>query len=164
MIGSGQPAVAARLNSGVRAHMKILAGVSSSLIALVACTSNPRSSELPFFPQVAPTPLGLDEVWLTAAFNGEVVVEKGCVRVRHPEGKNSTTVLWYQGIELSQDASGMSLRDARSGRVLTRFNALTDFGGGTAPAEYIEQRYPEVARRCGPPYAYGYPANIYDAP
>jgi hypothetical protein len=144
--------------------MKILAVMSSSLLALVACANNPRESELPFFPQVRPTPPGLDEVWLTAAFTGQVVNEKGCVKVRHPRTERSTTVLWYQGIELGKDSSGMFLRDAQSGKILTRFNTITDFGGGTAPADYIGQSYPEVARRCGPPYAYGYPASIYDAP
>ncbi|MFO1474922.1 MAG: hypothetical protein U1F20_10755 [Lysobacterales bacterium] len=133
-------------------------------LALAACTSNPARSRLPFFPQVAPTPPGgYDPTWLTAAFEGEVVVENGCVKVRYPGARPSTTVLWYQGIELDRDERGLFLRD-ESGAHVTRFHTMTQFGGGEAPAKYIEKAYPEIARRCGPPYAYGYPANVYDSP
>jgi len=143
--------------------MKILATVGLSFLTLVACSSDRVSSSLPFFPQVAPQPPGSEELWLLAAYRGKLVVENGCVRLRPLEGTHSTTVLWYQGIELDRDKSGLLLRGGRSGKI-TRFNTLSEFGGGEAPAEYIERDYPEVARRCGPPYAFGYPANVYDAP
>ena len=143
--------------------MKIPVAVISSLVALVACASNQQSTALPFFPQVAPQPPGFDEVWLLAAFSGEVVVEDGCVKVRSPGATHGTTVLWYQGIELGRDASGFFLYHVQSGNI-TRFNTLSKFGGGDAPAKYINYAYPEVASRCGPPYSYGYPANVYDAP
>jgi hypothetical protein len=142
--------------------MKTFATVSPILLALVACASNQASSPLPFFPQVAPQPPGLDEVWLLAAYRGEVIVENGCVKLRSPDGTLSTTVLWYQGVELDRDESGLLLRGP--GGSITRFNTLSEFGGGEASPEYVERDYPEVARRCGPPYAYGYPANVYDAP
>jgi hypothetical protein len=143
--------------------MKIPAVSALIFLALVACASGQASFPLPFFPQVAPQPLGLDEIWLTAAFDGTVVVEDGCVKVRSPDTKRSTTVLWYQGIELGQDESGLFLRAARDGNV-TRFETPSKFGGGSVPPEHMERDYPAVARRCGPPYAYGYPSGAYNGP
>jgi hypothetical protein len=144
--------------------MKILLGIGGlSFLALVACASNQANSPLPFFPQVAPPPPGFEEPWLLSAFSGELVVEDGCVKLRSPKGSRGTTVLWYQGIELDRDSSGLFLRVDGSEQV-TRFNVSSDFGGGEAPTGYIDGAYPEVARRCGPPYLYGYPTNAFDAP
>ena len=133
------------------------------LVALAACASNRANTPLPFFPQAAPQPPGLEEIWLLAAYRGEVIVEKGCVKLRSAGGARTTTMLWYQGIELAQDEAGLFLRGGPGGKI-TRFNTLSDFGGGEAQREHVERDYPEVARRCGPPYAYGYPANVYDTP
>jgi hypothetical protein len=136
--------------------MKLLATVSFLLLA--GCASNQVAQPLPFFPQVAPPPPGLEEVWLTAAIDGKLVVENGCVKVRSPKAQQSSTVLWYQGIDLGRDKVGLFLRNSHTGNV-TRFNVQAKFGGGSASAEHIRRDYPEVARRCGPPYAFGYPTD-----
>jgi hypothetical protein len=146
-----------------RGHRKILASVGLSVLALAGCASHQAGAPLPFFPQAAPAPPGLDEVWLTAAFSGQVVIEKGCVKVRSPGARHGTTVLWYQGIALDRDESGLFLRVVHNGKV-TRFDTPSQFGGGDVGTDDVETSYPDVARRCGPPYAYGYPANAYDAP
>ena len=143
--------------------MKAKIAVGSLSFVIAACASDPTSAHLPFFPQIAPTPPGLDAIALTAAFSGKVIVENDCVKVRYPGAKRSTTVLWYQGIELDRDERGVFFRD-KSGAHVTRFHTMTRFGGGEASTEDIEKSNPEIARRCGPPYAYGYPANVYDQP
>ncbi len=137
--------------------MKRLAALS--FLFLVGCASNQVAQPLPFFPQLAPPlPGGLKEVRLLAAFGGKLVVENDCVKLRYREGQKSTTVLWYQGIELRRDKLGLFLRSSHTGKV-TRFNVPVAIGGGQASPEYIQRAYPEVARRCGPPYALGYPAD-----
>lgn len=136
--------------------MKILA--IGSFLVLAGCASNQVAQPLPFLPQAALQPPEIGEVWLTAAFNGKLVVESDCVKVRAPKSRRSTTVLWYQGMELHRDKEGLYLRSAHTGNI-ARFNVPVEFGGGSASAEHIQNTYPEVARRCGPPYAYGYPAS-----
>jgi hypothetical protein len=144
--------------------MKILAAISLSFLALVACASGQVSVPLPFFPPTAPQPPGLVEVWeITDVIIGKAVVENGCVKVRSPNTKRGTTVLWDQGIELDRDKSGLFLRGRHNGSI-TRFNTLSEFVVGPAYAEYIEPAYPDVAHQCGPPYRYGLPANAIDAP
>ena len=143
--------------------MKNLATVGSVLLALVACASHQAGLPLPFFPQVAPQPPGLDEVRLLGAYRGELIVENGCGKLRSPDGTHSTTVLWHQGVALERDESGLLFRSSPAGSI-TRFNTLSEFGGGEASPEYVERDYPEVAQRCGPPYASGYPVNAYGAP
>lgn len=136
--------------------MKILA--IGSFLVLTGCVSNQVAQPLPFLPQVALQPPEIGEVWLTAAFDGKLMVESDCVKVRAPKAQRSTTVLWYQGMELHRDKEGLYLRSAHTGEI-ARFNVPVEFGGGSASAEHIRQAYPEVARRCGPPYAYGYLAD-----
>jgi hypothetical protein len=138
--------------------MKIWTVVGLSFVLLGGCASKQAAQPLPFFPQVAPQPPGLEEIWLTAAFEGRLVVENGCVKVRSPKTQQGSTVLWYQGIELDRDRFGLFLRSSHTGNV-TRFNTPVKFGGGAVSEEYIERDYPEVARRCGPPYFFGYPAD-----
>ena len=138
--------------------MKIWTVVGLSLVLLGGCASKQAAQPLPLFPQVAPQPPGLEEIWLAAAFEGVLVVENGCVKVRSPKTQQSTTVLWYQGVELDQDRFGLFLRSSHTSNV-TRFNVAVTFGGGAASEAYIERDYPEVARHCGPPYALGYPAG-----
>ena len=143
--------------------MKIVATAAISLAFLSACASHVLDESTPFFPKVAPPHAGTEQVMLTAAFRGEPIVERGCVKVRSPGSSSATTVLWYQGAELGRDAQGLFLRDQRSSRMV-RFNEPANFGGGSAPSEYVERAYPEVARRCGGPYAFGYLGDPHAAP
>lgn len=129
--------------------MRIATGLLLS--ALVSgCASVPGSEPLPFLPLLAPR---MDEIALTAAVTGRLVVERGCVKLAH--GERTTTVIWERGTELARDASGLFLRETHSGRVV-RFGVETQFGGGQQSESYTAQAYPEVARRCGPPYASGW--------
>ena len=127
-------------------------------LLLFGCAHSQPEHPRPFFPQLASPPPGLEEVWLTAAFEGTLVVADGCVKVRSLDGQLDTTVLWYQGIELVRDKSGLSIQNIHTGET-ARFNVPAKFGGGDASDEHVQRNYPEVARRCGPPYAVGYPSD-----
>lgn len=80
---------------------------------------------------------------------------RGCVRVAGAGSSGFTTVLWHRGAELERDGSGYFLRNAHTGAIY-RFGQRIDFGGGQASREWIERQYPEIAKRCGPPYASGW--------
>lgn len=153
-IRSSRCRFAARLDSGVGAQMKHLHLVVIASFCVAACTSSP-STEPAFLPQLDPPPPGFDEIRLTALSSGTLEVVRGCVRVAHGGASRFTTVLWHQGTELDRDGSGYFLRNAHTGTIY-RFGQRIEFGGGTAPREWIERRYPETARRCGPPYASGW--------
>ena len=137
--------------------MKILATIG--FLFLGGCASHQVTQPLPFFPQAAPPlPGGLKEVRLLMGFGGELVVENDCVKLRYRKGQQSTTVIWHQGLELGRDKIGLFIRNSHTGGI-TRFNVPVKVGGGDALPEYVQRAYPEVARRCGPPYALGYPAD-----
>lgn len=140
-------------------YMKTLA-IATSILVLAGCAARHVAAPLPFFPRLAPPAPGLAEIWLTAAFDGRLVVEDGCVKVHPSNAQRSVTVLWHQDIELRRDTKGLFLLTPRNGHV-TRFDVPANFGGGLVSAARIQQTYPEVARRCGPPYAYGYPVSSY---
>lgn len=137
--------------------MKILL-IALLPVALAACTHGSWSGDMPVFPKVKVAPPGLDQVWLTAGMSGKLVVENGCVKLRGPRGGKAKTILWYEGIELDRDEKGLFLRNTFTGGI-TRFNEPAGFGGGGAPEEFVVAEYPEVARRCGGPYAFGYPGR-----
>ena len=124
------------------------------LLALCGCAATSGSGE-PFLPLFNPAPPGQEEVYLTAALGGIPVIERGCVRVASPTGDGSQTVLWHQGTELGKDSQGYYLRNAKTG-ARYRFGTTISFGGGEMPAEWAAQGYPEVVRRCGPPYSSGW--------
>jgi hypothetical protein len=86
-----------------------------------------------------------------------LVIEDGCVKLRGSRGP-ARTILWYQGIKLDRDEKGLLVRNTFTGGI-TRFGENAEFGGGGAPDEYVQREYPEVARRCGSPYAFGYPGR-----
>ena len=138
--------------------MKTLAAISFCALLLAGCVHDQRDTSLPFFPQLPPSPDGFEEVWLTAAFEGTLVISEGCVKVRSLDGQSDTTVLWYHGIELARDRSGLLIRNTYTGDV-ARFNVPSRFGGGDASEENVQRNHPEVARKCGPPYAVGYPSD-----
>jgi len=122
------------------------------IVAAVGCTDVPLSQG-PFLPLLDPPAPGQDEVFLTAAFGGIPVVDRGCVRIR--AGSSTSTVLWHHGTELDRDATGYFLRNAKTGTGY-RFGQVMSFGGGEMPREWVEAQNPEVARRCGPPYSSGW--------
>lgn len=108
-----------------------------------------------FLPLLDPPATGLEEVRLTAAYSGSLVVDRGCVRVAGRSGHGALTVLWHRGTELGRDASGPVLRNAHSGRVYP-FGRPIRFGGGEMSRDFAERQYPAIAERCGPPYASGW--------
>lgn len=111
--------------------------------------------ESPFLPMLPPPESGQDEIFLTAAFGGVLKVDQGCIKVASPNGHSTRTVLWHHGTELGRDASGMFLRNAKTGTVY-RFGTPIEFGGGEMPDEWVRQRFQNVARRCAGPYASGW--------
>ncbi len=133
--------------------MKLLA-CCVLLHALYGCAVVPSNSE-PFLPMLNRPELGQDEIYLTAALGGILVLERGCVRIATPSSNQSRTVLWHQGTELGRDAQGYYLRNAKTG-TRYRFGTQISFGGGEMPPEWAAQGYPEVARRCDPPYSTGW--------
>ena len=124
------------------------------LLVAAGCAARVGSGEI-FLLLLDPAPAGQDEIYLTAALGGVPVVERGCVRIASPSGDRSRTVLWHRGTELGRDATGYYLRNAKTG-TLYRFGQKISFGGGEMPQEWAERGYPEIAKRCGPPYASGW--------
>ncbi len=135
--------------------MKLIATAVLPVIVVAACSSIVSSQGMPFLPRVAPPPPGVEQVMLAGLIGGELIVDKGCVKLKSAGSNIATTVLWYEGAELVRDENGILLRQSSSGTHV-RFGTRANFGGGSAPAAYIEQAYPEVAKVCGGPYAFGY--------
>lgn len=126
-----------------------------SLFAAIAGCVGLRSAAEPFLPLLAPPPPGQEEIFLLAALGGVPVIHRGCVRIKGSPSGSIRTVLWHQGTELGRDTDGYFLRNAKTGSVY-RFGQVISFGGGAMPAERAAARYPDVVRRCGPPYASGW--------
>jgi hypothetical protein len=97
----------------------------------------------------------MDDVRLTASSSGVLKIVRGCVRVSAGQPSRLVTVLWHRGTELHRDQAGYFLRESYSGATY-RFGERFEFGGGTASQDWIEREYPDVAKRCGPPYASGW--------
>jgi hypothetical protein len=106
-------------------------------------------------PRLDPPLPGQEEVYLTAALGGIPVIERGCVRIASPSGDRRETVLWHHGTDLNKDSHGYFLRNSKTGTQY-RFGTVIAFGGGEMPAKWAAQKYPEVVRRCGPPYSSGW--------
>lgn len=122
------------------------------VVALLAGCVASGVQERPFLPMLPPPESGQDEIFLTAAFGGVLKVDQGCIKVVSPNGHSTRTVLWHHGTELGRDASGMFLRNAKTGTVY-RFGTRIEFGGGEMPDQWVRQRFPNVAQRCAGPYA-----------
>ena len=127
-------------------------------VLLAAACSSLTSTDVAFLPKLDPPRPGLDDVRLTGAFSGVLVVERGCVRLLGRTPSSLTTVLWHNETELHRDGSGYFLRNSLTG-TRYQFGRPIAFGGGQAQQEWIERQYPEVAKRCGPPYASGWLAE-----
>lgn len=122
--------------------------------ALAGCrTASPDGPV--FLPLLDPPASGFDEIRLTAGYAGALVVDRGCVRVAAASGGEVLTVVWHRSTELGRGASGLMLRNAHTGRVYP-FGQPIRFGGGEMARDFAERQYPEVAARCGPPYASGW--------
>lgn len=132
--------------------MRIATGLLLSVLAS-GCASMSSPEPLPFLPLLAPPPPGTETIAHTALISGRLVVERGCVRLAHRD--RSTTMIWHRGTELGRDRSGLFLRETHNGQVV-RFGVQTGFGGGEMPQRHVEEAYPDVAQRCGPPYASGW--------
>ena len=143
--------------------MKSVASAALGLLLLTSCVVRSVESPLPYLPRVATPPDGAEQVMLAGLISGKLVVDKGCVKIRRGRSSHFTTVLWYKGTELGRDQKGLFLRETTSGNVV-RFGSPAYFGGGDASQEHIEQAYPEVARLCGGPFAFGYPGGPLPAP
>ena len=127
------------------------------VLTVAGCTTSPPEG-LAFLPKLEPPPAGFDQIRLTGRSTGTLKVVRGCVRVALDRSPGFTTVLWHPGTELHRDRFGYFLRNADTGSVY-RFGERIDFGGGTSSRESIEQHYPDIAERCGPPYASGWLPN-----
>lgn len=133
--------------------MKLVGSLVFILFVVAGCTTRGGSGE-PFLPLLDQVPEEQDEVFLTAALGGVPVVEQGCVRITSSEGA-TRTVLWHRGTELGRDATGYFLRNTATGTAY-HFGQQMVFGGGEMPKDWAERGYPEIAKRCGPPYASGW--------
>lgn len=134
--------------------MKIRYLLALGLLVLLGCATR-QATTVPFLPMLGPTPAGAEEVYLTGMFAGELVIDRGCVRVRSASAGQTRTILWHRGTERGHDSAGYFLRDARIGKVV-RFGTTFSFGGGEMPEEWVQRDYAEVARRCDPPYGSGW--------
>ncbi len=92
---------------------------------------------------------------MLAAIGGVPGVDHGCVRIKGTHSGSGWTILWHQGTELGHDSNGYFLRNAKTGSVY-RFGQVISFGGGGLSSEMAAAQYPEVVRRCGPPYFSGW--------
>lgn len=119
---------------------------------LISCREPLTGS--PLFPRLMPPSPGTDEVFLTGGITGVLVIDHDCVRLR-TVGGTSTTVLWHRGIALEHDSNGYLIRHANTGRTF-RIGETLRLGGGGMPQRQVQAQYPEVAQRCGPPYASGW--------
>ncbi len=124
------------------------------LTAVTGCAELHSATE-PFLPLLAPPAPGEDEIFMLSSGSGIPVVDRGCVRIKSTHSRRMGTVLWHQGTELGNDTNGCFLRNVRTGSVY-RFGQVISFGGGEMPTEWAASQYPEVARRCGPPYSTGW--------
>jgi len=129
-------------------HSKLLLLLA---LTLVACERLEPSVLLPL---QKPQPPG-GELFFTASFHGVPIVERGCVRVKDAVDGVTRTVLWHGGTELGKDGTGYFLRSAETGRSYS-FGSVVTFGGGEAEEKAIAREYPQVFKKCGPPFALGY--------
>lgn len=134
--------------------MKYFSRFAFLLVIASGCAALPAAGD-PFLPLLDPVPAGQEEIYLTAALGGVPVIERGCVKIAAPGELGSRTVLWHRGTALGRDVDGYYLRNTKTGTVY-RFGEPIAFGGGEMPREWAARGYPEVAARCGPPYASGW--------
>lgn len=134
--------------------MKHFWQIATTCLAVSGCASPPHDGAA-YLPQLDAPQQGAEEIYLTAAFSGTLTMVRGCVKVASDTTPGITTVIWHRGTELHQDRSGYFLRNSRTGAIY-RVGQRIEFGGGEMPQKWTERQYPEVSKRCGPPYASGW--------
>ena len=124
------------------------------LTALAAgCTNPTPPMDEVLLPRLKPLRSGTDDVRLQALLVGRLVIDQGCIKIEN--AGHLITVLWHNEVELVPGERPPVLRDTSTGRTyLIGENVRT--GGGSSDPNYVAREHPEVASRCGPPYAVGY--------
>lgn len=133
--------------------MKIAAVASIGLLSAACAGTGERAGSLPYLPMEAPPAPGTVGIALTARYVGRLVVEHDCVKL--DGGRQRTTLLWAPGTTIGRDSAGLFLRESHTGAVV-RFGTELHVGGGEMPEDVVARAYPEVAQRCGGPYAQGW--------
>ena len=119
----------------------------------IGCARVVQNPEDILLPRLAPAPVaGTEDVRLQALLIGRLTVDRGCIKVEN--SGQMVTVLWYSEVQLAQKSPAM-LRDSSTGRTY-RIGDQVRVGGGSGDPGTVNREFPEVARRCGPPYVVGY--------
>lgn len=86
---------------------------------------------------------------MQALTRGELVVEKGCLRLRHEDGSSRLPV-WPPGWELSTEGREVRVLDG-TGRVVAQVGDKVQMGGGEVPARAEIRRKLSVPEGCPGP-------------
>lgn len=136
-----------------RRALHALAGLAGAVV-LAGCAT-PGPGEV-FLPRAEALPPGVEEVRLTAALEGRLVIDGQCVRVANALDDGALmTVIWRHSTELGRDRRGWFIREQGQAHK-QRFHRHFRFGGGAGNEGAARQHDPQIAARCGPPYVSGW--------
>jgi len=87
---------------------------------------------------------------MTALTCGELVVEKGCLRLRHEDGSRGDLPVWPPGWELSIEGREVRVLDG-TGRVVVQVGDVVRMGGGQITRAGTGGGYERLRRELGVP-------------
>jgi hypothetical protein len=140
-------------------RLKTLEILLPTLIALGAASGAAAQEQAVLLPRLAPPPPlppGVTEAFPAVAYwGGRLEVVRGCVRYVVTDSR-AYTVLWRHSTEFGLDRSGYFLRAPRSKTIYRMGQPMAVGGGAPTDEQAVARAYPEIARRCGPPYMMGW--------